>query len=592
MRELRTFQMALVALSLLMAWTSGAHGVTVCLDPGHGGTDPGALGIYYEEADANLDVSWEARNYLELVSGVVVGMTRTTDVTVSLTDRCAFANSGGYDRFMSQHHNAFNTTVQGTETYCHTDSLGGPSQDMRDEVHPEIIWAFSYNDRGTKTADFYVLRNTNMPSILGEGSFIDYHNEYDESERFLTNWNDHSGREGYAYCKGFCDHMGLIPPPYSTAYAATYLVKSYPDTMISGDTATAWLEYVNTSDSSWAIWRPDSTRLRTTVPPDRSSDFHTLYDWISPNRPTGVDAITAVGDTGRFTFILTAPAVVDTTPYFEYWGLEQLGQGSFGPPDDSVYFEIVVLPSDEAIVIIVDNEQGAPKFTTVGTWSTGSYPIPYGTYYHWASTGSGNSATWTPNLPSSGLYEVHAWWVAGTNRSSVAPFIINHSGGADTLLVNQQQNGNQWNYLNNYTFQAGTSGNVTLTNEAPGGYVVIADAIKFVYLADNTPPAAPQNLVASVAQSDIALSWSPVTQDTSGGQESISHYTVYRSEDSTSIPGDSIAGTTDTDYLDAGTAGSTASNYFYVVRATDSSGNESKNSDLVGEFDRNLITSP
>ncbi|MCK4272497.1 N-acetylmuramoyl-L-alanine amidase, partial [bacterium] len=216
--------LAAVVLLLGLGWATGAFAVTVCLDPGHGGTDPGAVGYHYTEKAANLDVSFETRDYLEQVSGVEgVGMTRTTDVYVSLADRCVYANSGGYDRFMSQHHNAFNTEVQGTETYCHTDSLGGPSQDLRDEVHPEIIWAFAYNDRGTKTADFYVLRNTTMPSILGEGSFIDYKNGYDESQRFLNNWNDHSGREGYAYCKGFCDHMGLTPPPYSTAYAATYL---------------------------------------------------------------------------------------------------------------------------------------------------------------------------------------------------------------------------------------------------------------------------------------------------------------------------------------------------------------------------------
>jgi N-acetylmuramoyl-L-alanine amidase len=594
MKSFSKRRMALAAMVLLMGlvWTSGAHGVTVCLDPGHGGTDPGAVGLHYYEKAANLDVSLEARDYLLLVSGVdSVGMTRTTDIPLSLADRCAYANDRGYDRFMCVHHNAYDTNIQGTETYCHTDSLGGPSQNLRDEVHPEIIWAFGYNNRGTKTANFYVLRETNMPSILGEGSFIDYHDGYDESQRFLTNWNDHSGREGYAYCKGFCDHMGLLPPPYSTAYAATYLAKSHPDTMISGDTATAWIEYVNTSDSSWAIWRPDSTRLRTTVPPDRSSDFHTLDDWISPSRPTGVDAITAVGDTGRFTFILTAPAVIDTTPYFEYWGLEQVAKGSFGPPDDSVYFEIVVLPSGEAIVIVVDNEQAAPEFTTIGTWSTGSFPIPYGTYYHWASTGSGNSATWTPNLPSSGLYEVHAWWVAGTNRSSVAPFIINHADGADTLLVNQQQNGNQWNYLDTYPFQAGTSGNVTLTNEAPTGYVVIADAIKF-FLMDSTPPKAVQNLVAAKSSSDIHLAWSPVTQDTSGGPESIAHYVVYRSEDARVVPGDSVAGTMDTTYLDAGAAGSTATNYFYVIRATDGSGNKSSNSNQVGEFDVDLIAGP
>jgi len=354
MSSLLKKQLALAATALLILtlWSSRALGVSVCLDPGHGGTDPGALGIYYNEKTANLDVSLEARDYLEMVSGVVVGLTRTTDVTVSLADRCAFANSGGYDRFMSQHHNAFNTTVQGTETYCHTDSLGGQSQDLRDEVHPEIIWAFGYNDRGTKTADFYVLRNTNMPSILGEASFIDYHNGYDESERFLNNWNDHIGREAYAYCKGFCDHLGLTPPSYSGAYSATFQAKSHPDTMISGTTAAAWVEYLNTG----ASWTTDSTRLGTTVPRNRSSDFYTAGDWISADRPTWVDAAADSGETGRFDFTLTAPTVWTVTPYTEHWGLEQIGKGWFGPPDDEVFFEITVLPSGQPDSLIIDDE--------------------------------------------------------------------------------------------------------------------------------------------------------------------------------------------------------------------------------------------
>lgn len=590
MREFRTFHMALAALSLLLAWTSGAFGVTVCLDPGHGGTDPGAVGLYYEEKAANLDVSFEARDYLELVSGVVVGMTRTTDVTVSLADRCSFANSGGYDRFMSQHHNAFDTTVQGTETYCHTDSLGGPSQNMRDEVHPEIIWAFGYNNRGTKTANFYVLRETNMPSILGEGSFIDYHNGYDESQRFLTNWNDHSGREGYAYCKGFCDHMGLTPPSYLGAYDATFLAKSHPDTMTSGETAIAWVEYENTGDAGWT---PDSTRLGTTVPRNRDSDFYTAGDWISASRPTPVDAATAVGDTGRFTFTLTAPTVWTVTDYTEHWGLEQLGKGWFGPPDDQVYFDITVLPSGQPDSMIVDDED--PGCTFVGTWSTSTYGANYGGLKHYKGPGDGSSrATWTTPLPTPAQCHVY-YWVNNANYTTAAQYIVQHASGTDTLWANQNMTGdNTWSFLGTWSF--GSSATVTVTDDTTfswgGGLYVVADAIKFVYLEDTTPPAVPQGLTASVAHLDIALEWSPVTQDTSGGLESVSHYTVYRSDDPTSIPGDSIAGTTNVQYLDAGAVGSTATNYYYVVRATDGSGNESKSSGQVGEFDRDVITSP
>ena len=81
-------------------------------------------------------------------------------------------------------------------------------------MHPRLLWAFAYSDRGTKTADYYVLRNTTMPAILGEASFIDYVGSYDESQRFSTHENDHDGREGYGYCGGLCDHAGFPAPVY------------------------------------------------------------------------------------------------------------------------------------------------------------------------------------------------------------------------------------------------------------------------------------------------------------------------------------------------------------------------------------------
>ena len=198
----------------LLALARDAAAMTICLDPGHGGSDSGALGSFYTEKAANLDVGAWAQTYLGRVSGITsVGMTRTTDIYVSLADRCAYANTAGFDRFLSQHHNAATGTAQGTETYCHPTG-STQSFDLRDKVHPRLLWAFAYSDRGTKTADFYVLRNTVMPAILGEASFIDFVTIYNESQRFSTHETDHDGREGYGYCWGLCDHAGLPPPVY------------------------------------------------------------------------------------------------------------------------------------------------------------------------------------------------------------------------------------------------------------------------------------------------------------------------------------------------------------------------------------------
>jgi hypothetical protein len=215
---MRSIVLLFLMAPVLLAWS-------VCLDPGHGGSDNGAIGIYYTEKEANLDVAYMARSYLEQLPGCeFVAMTRSSDVYVSLADRVAYANAGGYDRFISMHHNAFNGSVQGTETYC--DVNGTPeSFAFRDIVHPYVVDAFGYSDRGVKTAGFYVIKYTVMPSILGEASFLDYIAQWNESWRFQTHWADHDGIEGWAYCAGLCENL---LSPETPDYLDRVVDNSYP----------------------------------------------------------------------------------------------------------------------------------------------------------------------------------------------------------------------------------------------------------------------------------------------------------------------------------------------------------------------------
>ena len=272
-----------ILLTIALAVSAGSEGdawaASVCLDPGHGGSDPGALGIYCTEAFANLEVGLDAVYYIDRIGYQTIGMTRTGDYYVSLADRVAYANENGFDRFMSVHHNAFDTTVQGTETYCHPGG-SGDSYDLRDCVQPWIIWAFGYRDRGTKTADFYVLRNTNMPAILGEGSFIDYRDGYDESYRFLYDIDDHSGREGYAYCAGYCDHYGYYRPPYEGAGSvivmdtdrAGYRGEWHLGTMAPDKYGENYL---------WSSTEPDGKRAAWWIPNIPQSGNWKVYAWWS-----------------------------------------------------------------------------------------------------------------------------------------------------------------------------------------------------------------------------------------------------------------------------------------------------------------------
>lgn len=152
----------------------------VCLDPGHGGTDPGAVGNGLQEKDITLDVILRLRAWLDLDTQDPAGggewnvlLTRDTDRDVSLQQRTDMANLFGAETFLSVHMNAFSSaSANGTETYCWTGLSGTTSGQLRNRVHAEALAAWSLTNRGTKEANFFVLRNTNMPATLLEGGFI------------------------------------------------------------------------------------------------------------------------------------------------------------------------------------------------------------------------------------------------------------------------------------------------------------------------------------------------------------------------------------------------------------------------------------
>jgi N-acetylmuramoyl-L-alanine amidase len=132
-------------------------------------------------------------------------MSRTGDTYIGLSARATDANNWGANKFISVHHNASaDRSVNGTETYCHSYLSGAQDYDLRNKVHAQLLaWGGLYN-RGAKTADYAVLRETNMTAILTEASFIS--NAAEESR--LRN-ADYTWRQGYYIYKGVCDHYGV-----------------------------------------------------------------------------------------------------------------------------------------------------------------------------------------------------------------------------------------------------------------------------------------------------------------------------------------------------------------------------------------------
>ncbi|GAB3801982.1 sporulation-specific N-acetylmuramoyl-L-alanine amidase [Virgibacillus kimchii] len=145
------------------------------LDPGHGGNDSGATGNGLMEKNVVLDISLKIRNLLNDYEGISVKMSRTNDKSVSLLARTNEANNWGADYFLSVHANAFNGSANGYEDFIH-NSLGSNSQTakLRDTIHAEIMKQVDFNNRGKKSANFHVLRETSMSAILTENGFIDH----------------------------------------------------------------------------------------------------------------------------------------------------------------------------------------------------------------------------------------------------------------------------------------------------------------------------------------------------------------------------------------------------------------------------------
>lgn len=143
---------------------------------------------------------------------------------------------------------------------------------------------------------------------------------------------------------------------------------------------------------------------------------------------------------------------------------------------------------DATAGIVVDSED-ATGVTVTGTW-TSSYSTPGfngSGYLHDGNELRGQkSVRFTPVIPGTGNYRVSLRWSANTNRATNVPITITHGGGVANTTVNQQSNGGTWHELGVYSFNAGSTGNLLLTNTGVNGYV-IADAAMWTRVG--LPPA-------------------------------------------------------------------------------------------------------
>lgn len=141
----------------------------VCIDPGHGGDDPGAIGFGTEEEDVALDVGMKLMGALGRC-GVSVKITRTRDTRPSLARRCEISNDFAADRFVSCHFDASASPTAKGMSLLYVSPAG---KALAGAIYDRINNLTPWTDRGLKFRDdLYVLKGTNAPAVIVEGDFL------------------------------------------------------------------------------------------------------------------------------------------------------------------------------------------------------------------------------------------------------------------------------------------------------------------------------------------------------------------------------------------------------------------------------------
>ena len=164
------FAAMILAMPLMAAQVRAENSFsTVVIDPGHGGFDQGGIpGQKVPEKMVALDTALRLQKLLGR-AGMRTVMTRSTDVFVPLSMRSAIANAHSDAIFVSIHYNASTRSgAQGIETY----SENNRGAVLAARIQRQLITRVSTENRGIRSAEYYVLRKCRLPAVLVECGFL------------------------------------------------------------------------------------------------------------------------------------------------------------------------------------------------------------------------------------------------------------------------------------------------------------------------------------------------------------------------------------------------------------------------------------
>jgi N-acetylmuramoyl-L-alanine amidase len=196
----------------------------IVLDAGHGYSTPGKRtpdGM--REYEFNRVVAQYAKAELLRYQGVEVLFTHSDERDVPLHGRTDRANSWGAKAFVSIHANAYGAggwnTVHGIETF--TPTVRSPNSDrLASSVHRRLIQATGRRDRGIKSENFHVLRETTMASILCECGYMTY---YQEAQLLKT--DSYRRTCARAIAEGLVEYFNLKLKPSDPPITGMYKVQ-------------------------------------------------------------------------------------------------------------------------------------------------------------------------------------------------------------------------------------------------------------------------------------------------------------------------------------------------------------------------------